>query len=370
MSRHFVQGGGFTTRVGDIGQYTVRVTLPVAQSPFHGAPFSIAPTATTTIQCEDFDFGGEGVSYHDTTGTNLGGMYRTADAVDIKVASDSGGGYRLSDVVAGEWVEYTINVQQTGSYDFGFRVASPDPGGHFHAEIDGANVSGLLSVADTNSFAVFSTVSKTGISLSAGTHVLRLAFDAIASPSGVVGAFNWISIAKTSTSSQLVVGTTTAAHVRDGSFANMNYGSATMLQVKNSPYTSFSRQAYLKFDLTGVNTFSAANLRLFGQTEDSVTHNLLVGVYALNDPSASWMENGLTWNNKPSSSATALASRTITDNVMRMYDFDLTSYLQAQKAAGRTSVTLVVKMASPQAKFVQFASDEAASNQPQLIFTT
>ena len=64
--------------------------------------------------------------------------------------------------IAGEWVEYTINVAQSGNYDLGFRVANTDSGGIFHAEIDAANVTGPVNVTDTNSFAIFGTVTKSG----------------------------------------------------------------------------------------------------------------------------------------------------------------------------------------------------------------
>jgi hypothetical protein len=373
MSHHSVSGSSFTTRPGDIGQYTVKVSITptgAQQMPFKGAPFNIAFSGTTTIQCEDFDLGGEGVAYHDTTATNLGGQYRTSEGVDVKTASDTGGGYRLSDVVAGEWVEYTINIVQAGTYNFGLRVANPDPGAKFHVEIDGANVTGSLAVPDTNSYSTFTTVTKTGVSLGAGTHVLRLAFDTNAAPSNLVGAFNWISLARSGSSSQLVVGTSNATYVRDGSYAGTNFGTASTLVVKNSSSTGYNRHAYIKFDLASLSTFTSAKLRLFGQIEDSTVKNLAVGIFGLTDPLASWTETGLTWNNRPGINSTALATATVTDNVLRAYDFDLTSYLKSQKAAGRTSVTLVVKMLSPQPKFVQFASDEAAIGGPQLIITT
>ena len=65
-----------------------------------------------------------------------------------------------------------------------------------------------------------------------------------------------------------------------------------------------------------------------------------------------------------------LAGVTVSDDVLRAYDMDLTTFLKAEKAAGRTSVTLVIRMLSPQFKFVQFASDESATNGPLLIFTS
>ena len=40
------------------------------------------------VQCAYYDFGGEGVAYHDADTTNSGGQYRTAEGVDIAVLTD------------------------------------------------------------------------------------------------------------------------------------------------------------------------------------------------------------------------------------------------------------------------------------------
>ena len=65
---------------------------PAGQTPFKGSPFSITKTAITTIQAEDFDNGGQGVAFNDTTAGNLGGAYRST-AVDIAATTDTGGGH-------------------------------------------------------------------------------------------------------------------------------------------------------------------------------------------------------------------------------------------------------------------------------------
>ena len=57
------------------------------QQPFGGTPRAIPGT----IQAEDYDTGGEGVAFHDTTAGNSGAQYRT-DAVDIEATTDGGGG--------------------------------------------------------------------------------------------------------------------------------------------------------------------------------------------------------------------------------------------------------------------------------------
>ncbi len=82
------------------------------QTPYLGAAFAIP----TTIQAEDFDNGGEAVAYHDLDTANLGGQYRSGQGVDIEASGDTGGGFIVGYIQAGEWLEYTVNVQTAGAY--------------------------------------------------------------------------------------------------------------------------------------------------------------------------------------------------------------------------------------------------------------
>lgn len=170
---------------------------PPGQTPFKGTPFAVSKSVAATIQAEDFDNGGEGVAFHDLDAVNSGGAYRTT-GVDVQATTDTGGGFNVAYVKAGEWLEYTINVVDAGAYTFGFRAASTGSNAKFHAEIDGANVTGAMTVPNTGGFQKFQTVSKTGVNLTAGKHILRLAFDA-AGTNGSVGNFNHITIGQQTT---------------------------------------------------------------------------------------------------------------------------------------------------------------------------
>ena len=143
-----------------------------------------------TIQAEDFDFGGEGVSYHDADAVNRGGEYRVS-GVDVGFTSDTGGGFAVGWTQAGEWLEYTIDVPETGTYRFETRVANPAAGARFHYEINGTNLTGSMSVPATGGWHSFATVPSGIVNLTAGQHALRLAMDANAS-NGAIGNINWL----------------------------------------------------------------------------------------------------------------------------------------------------------------------------------
>jgi hypothetical protein len=144
------------------------------------------------VQAENYDLGGEGVAYHDNDPANQGGAYRT-DGVDVESTGDTGGGYNVGYIQAGEWLNYTISVPTAGAYTFTARVANVAAGATFHIEIDRVNVSGTLSVTNTGAWQTYANVSTGSISLTAGTHVMRLAFDTAAS-NGWVANLNYIAI--------------------------------------------------------------------------------------------------------------------------------------------------------------------------------
>jgi subtilisin family serine protease len=153
--------------------------------------FAIPPAAVPgLIEAENFDSGGEGVAYHDTTPGNLGGQYRAGD-VDIATTNDVGGGYTLGWVVASEWLKYTGSVATTGTYTVELRVASPGTGGTGHVEIDGVNVTGSIAVPNTGGWQNWTSVFVPGIPITAGPHVFRLVFDTNAG-TGYFGNINFM----------------------------------------------------------------------------------------------------------------------------------------------------------------------------------
>ena len=157
-----------------------------AQGSYTGAPHGPGET----IQAEDFDYGGEGVSYHDDGVTNQGGEYRVG-AVDLGYTSDTGGGFAVGYTQGGEWLEYSIDVPEDGTYRIETRVANPASGARFYYEIGGTNVGGSVTVPATGGWHSFATVSSDEIELEAGEQVLRLVMDAAAT-NGAVANFNWL----------------------------------------------------------------------------------------------------------------------------------------------------------------------------------
>jgi Carbohydrate binding module (family 6) len=154
-------------------------------SPPAATPFADTPTPIPgVIEAERFDNGGEGVAYHDTTAGNKGGAFRNTD-VDIENTADVGGGYDVAWIRPGEWLQYTVDVAADGAYDVMLRVASSGSGGLLHLDVDGVNATGPIQVPNTGGWQAWSTATVRQVPLRAGTHRLRLAFDANGSTGGV-----------------------------------------------------------------------------------------------------------------------------------------------------------------------------------------
>jgi GH25 family lysozyme M1 (1,4-beta-N-acetylmuramidase) len=329
-----------------------------------GNPFAVGVTPIT-IQAEDYDNGGEGAAYHDTTPTvNSGGAYRNGEknGFDVKTISGAANSYRLGDTFTGEWCEYSINVAQAGNYKLDLRLSQADPNAKVHVEIDGVNVTGALTVPDTNSFNVFTTLSKT-FNLTGGKHIVRLAFDQQAS-NGTVAGVDWLRFSQAPVST--TIGTNTSSYVRGGTFAGQNFGNDTSILVKRSSSSSNTREGYIKFDLSSLSSISSAKLRLTGRLSSTSNGSLVTNIYSATN--TTWTEGGLTWNNKPAAGSTVRGKITVSGTTNNVYEVDLTAFLQAEFAAGRKVVTLVLKNASTSDAWTIFGSDESATP-PQLVVT-
>jgi hypothetical protein len=143
---------------------------PGTQSPFKGAPFPVPGL----IEAENFDFGGEGVAYHDAVAGNAGGLYRPSEDVDIVAGAGNATGYVVNNIQTGEWLEYTIRVGRSGLYLIQAKVSSEFANSRFHIEIDGVNVTGPVLAPNTGNWDSFRFVGKGGVNLTAGRHVLRI----------------------------------------------------------------------------------------------------------------------------------------------------------------------------------------------------
>ncbi|MDW5288132.1 carbohydrate-binding protein [Formosa sp. PL04] len=140
------------------------------QNPYHGIV-----NVPGIIEAENYDVGGEGISFHDLTLGNTGGTYRTDD-VDVQ---SNANGYNVGWIDTGEWLEYTINVPDTGAYNFEFTYAANSDTAKIGASFPDENLPLFTnySLEQTAGWTDYKTATKYGLNLTAGIHVLRFNID-------------------------------------------------------------------------------------------------------------------------------------------------------------------------------------------------
>jgi len=155
------------------------------QAPFGGT----VPTVPGVIQAEDYDTGGEGVAYYNTTVGNPSGVYRSDD-VGIEPTSDTGGGYDVNSLNTGEWLEYTINPPNPlASYSISVRVAAPAAGGQLRVRLNGAVV-GTAQIPNTGGWQTWQTITLPIVSLAGGIGSQALRLEVITNGFSI----NWIGL--------------------------------------------------------------------------------------------------------------------------------------------------------------------------------
>jgi hypothetical protein len=157
------------------------------------------------------------------------------------------------------------------------------------------------------------------------------------------------------------------AYVRGGQYAGNNYGQSTELLVGYASNSKFRRESYLRFDLSGVSSVTAATLRLYARLYGSGS---AITVNVRSTTNTSWQENTINYSNRPVAGATVHGTLSVSSTTSGWYQLNLTSLIQQLKTAGASAVTIVLTTTySSSTRRVIANSDEATSNQPQLVVT-
>jgi hypothetical protein len=114
---------------------------------------------------------------------NSGGAYRN-DGVDIEACSDAvNNGYNVGWIGDGEYLRFTVNIPQPGTFLVNLRVAAPSSGGQVMMQLDDTiSIGGVLSIPATGGWQSWGNVNAGVKDLPAGLHKLRIIF--------VKGGFN------------------------------------------------------------------------------------------------------------------------------------------------------------------------------------
>lgn len=171
------------------GTYTIEfMTLELEVGASGTAPTSSSATQPTSsnssttvsvefkIEMEDYDQGGQGLTYNDLDGKNDNTGYRTDDAGVVPAGSGYGIGYTM----AGEWFNYSLDVTCQGQYSVVARAATGNASAsRFSVSVENASGSVAVDVPSTqDDWNAYSEVEGSGtLNLSSGKNVIKVNFD-------------------------------------------------------------------------------------------------------------------------------------------------------------------------------------------------
>lgn len=170
---------------------TMLVSADEKTVPFSGKP-SVIPGL---IEAEHWDKGPAGVAYEDADEQNRGEDYREPTQVDIEKRSDASNGHGVGWIRPGEWLVYSVEVAEDGTYTIEIPVASKGLGGTFHIEMDGKDVSGPITIPDTGSWQTLVVLKHEGVKLTKGVYQMKVDMTE-GGPGGGIGDIDYFKFLK------------------------------------------------------------------------------------------------------------------------------------------------------------------------------
>jgi len=156
---------------GNTDEDIITIEVNVPQIPYGGVAHSIPGK----IEFENYDLGGNGFAYADSSqGNDATANYRTDEDVDIEDCFDTGLGFNLGWTKAREWLEYTVDVNTAGKYDLVIRAACNGEGRTVSLAVDGVDIASDIVIPNTKGWQEWEDVTVEGVVLQAGEQVIRL----------------------------------------------------------------------------------------------------------------------------------------------------------------------------------------------------
>ena len=130
------------------------------------------------IEAENFDKGGEGLSFHDSDSNDEGGVNYRSDNEGVDIVRGNGGyaiGYTSSN---DEWLEYSVDVKEAGDYEYIATASSGNSNTGFTLNlVNDGKVTQLckVNVPNTGSWDTYKTITgKLTKKLEAGPQIFRI----------------------------------------------------------------------------------------------------------------------------------------------------------------------------------------------------
>ncbi len=224
-------------------------TMGVLEWEFSGAPSApqtaykgVAATIPGVIEAENFDDGGARKAYSDEESENQGdATMRATEGVDLVTIPE---GTAVGYTVAGEWLEYTVNVTGTTDKSFTARVASGSETSSFMLFLDDVAISDTIKIPAGADWDTYTEVTGQLNSLTEGEHVLKILI------TGSYVNIDWIALGlkPTGFSNPLNLGALEA----ESTFRVFNVQGKQVGQFKASNRSNITQKTQMVVDKSGV----------------------------------------------------------------------------------------------------------------------
>lgn len=136
-----------------------------------GNSLSVISGVSSVIEAEDFDDGGQDISF--SFKNSMAGNYKDYRTEKGVAISKSGEVINIGNVNNGDWLCYTLQINQAGAYSIDTYCVSGGGKTSFYFEVDGKSA-GQIVESPEDEWSVYShSVKVTNVQLSEGRHVLR-----------------------------------------------------------------------------------------------------------------------------------------------------------------------------------------------------
>jgi len=140
-------------------------------------------TIPGTVYATNYDLGQLGYAYNDVDYQNISGSsynsgwsYRN-DGVDIEPCYDfSSNGFNVGWIATGDWLNFTLDVTQSGLYDINFNIAALNAGGKILLSLEGQFLTSALDVPVTGGWQNWQYFTAKNIFFPSGRHTLKVQF--------------------------------------------------------------------------------------------------------------------------------------------------------------------------------------------------
>ncbi len=183
------------TNAQDFRSFTL-TSLEPNQTPFPGPDAPTFTDGTLTVLAQNFDQGGQGVSWQDSAAKQGGNLSVRPDTGVEFVGSANDIGY----IEAGEWVEYTVDAPTAGTYNLSVVAKTPIGGNSIAVSLeDGAPVATIVlpdSNGTSTSFTgtTFAPTAPVAVDLDAGVNTLRFTFGGTPASNGYLADFRSLTL--------------------------------------------------------------------------------------------------------------------------------------------------------------------------------